>query len=227
MIREKSGTGHLPSRPPASISLAVPTALPCDCSHDQTLLLIRGGTVEPNPASPCAARRPSPGGVHRDHRLAFAADGSLWVLQFATQPGLTGPGALIRVDPDGTRTTVASDGLLAPTSVALGPGGALDVSNWCLPGRGTVPLQRPRAAYRALKGPSAAHAAIAATTIRRAHVFSAQVGRPRRATTKRAAVPRSVRVAGTASSRNPQSRAKRPVRGSYWKQRKRTRPGSG
>jgi hypothetical protein len=51
--------------------------------------------------------------------LAVACDGrSLYVLQHATGPGLTGPGALIRVAPDGTRTTVNTD-LTAPTSVAV------------------------------------------------------------------------------------------------------------
>lgn len=61
--------------------------------------------------------------------IAFAPDGNLYVLQFATGPGLSGNGALIRVDPDGTRTTIASAGLLAPTSVAIDRDGRLYVSN--------------------------------------------------------------------------------------------------
>jgi hypothetical protein len=52
--------------------------------------------------------------------LAFGPDGSFYVLQFATGPGLSGPGALIRVAPDGTRTIIASEGLFNPTSVVLG-----------------------------------------------------------------------------------------------------------
>jgi hypothetical protein len=52
--------------------------------------------------------------------LAFGCDRrTLYVLQFATGPGLSGPGALIRVARDGTRTTVASAELSAPTSVAI------------------------------------------------------------------------------------------------------------
>jgi hypothetical protein len=39
------------------------------------------------------------------------------------------PAALIRVDPDGTRTTLASEGLVRPTSVAVGEDGAIYVSN--------------------------------------------------------------------------------------------------
>jgi hypothetical protein len=55
--------------------------------------------------------------------LAFGCDRrSLYVLQHATGPGLSGPGALIRVAPDGSRTTVASAELTQPTSVAISCG---------------------------------------------------------------------------------------------------------
>ncbi len=50
--------------------------------------------------------------------LAFDRDDNLYVLEHATGPGLSGPGALPRVTPDGVRTTIASD-LTRPTSVAL------------------------------------------------------------------------------------------------------------
>jgi hypothetical protein len=53
--------------------------------------------------------------------LTFGPDCSLYVLQHATGPGLSGPGALIRVTPDGTRTTLASEGLTTPTSVVIAP----------------------------------------------------------------------------------------------------------
>jgi hypothetical protein len=72
--------------------------------------------------------------------LAFAKDGSLYVLQFATGEGLSGPGALIRVAPNGTRTTVLSDGLIAPTSVAIGKDGDAYISNCgVFPGSGPYP----------------------------------------------------------------------------------------
>ena len=61
--------------------------------------------------------------------IAFAPDGSLYVLQHATGPVFfSGPGVVIRVAPDGTRTTVA-EGLIRPTSVLVGPDGALYVTN--------------------------------------------------------------------------------------------------
>jgi len=73
--------------------------------------------------------------------MAFDGEGNLWVLQHATGPfQQTGLGVLICVTPDrtqpdicgqyqaGTRTTVLS-GLTRPTSVAVGPDGALYVSH--------------------------------------------------------------------------------------------------
>jgi hypothetical protein len=53
--------------------------------------------------------------------LTFGPDGSLYVLQHATGPDLSGDGALIRVAPDGTRTIMASAGLVRPTSVVIAP----------------------------------------------------------------------------------------------------------
>ena len=61
--------------------------------------------------------------------LAFGADGTLYVLQFATGPVFfTGPGELIRVAPDGSRSVVPG-GLNFPTSVAVGADRALYVTN--------------------------------------------------------------------------------------------------
>jgi len=51
------------------------------------------------------------------------------VLQHATGPVFfPGPGELIRVAPDGTRSLVAG-GLTRPTSIVVGPDGEIYVSN--------------------------------------------------------------------------------------------------
>jgi hypothetical protein len=51
--------------------------------------------------------------------MAVGRDGSLYVLQFATGPGLAQPGALIRVRPDGMREELAAGRLTAPTGLVL------------------------------------------------------------------------------------------------------------
>ena len=72
--------------------------------------------------------------------LTFGADGSLYVVQIdsaglATPPPHPPIGSLIRVAPDGTRSTVAA-GLFAPGGVAFGPDGApyLTVCSVCAGG---------------------------------------------------------------------------------------------
>jgi hypothetical protein len=72
--------------------------------------------------------------------LAFDTRGNLYVLEYATDSLLNNlnsgtsilntTGALIRVAPDGTRTTIASDGLISPNSVEIGPDNAIYVSNY-------------------------------------------------------------------------------------------------
>lgn len=71
--------------------------------------------------------------------IDFGPDGSLFVLEMFTNGLLSGDptGALIKVAPDGTRTTIASDGLVAPTGMTVGPDGSIYVSNFgVFPGSG-------------------------------------------------------------------------------------------
>jgi hypothetical protein len=60
--------------------------------------------------------------------LAWGPDGHLYVLQFASLPGNSGPGILYRLESDGTKTPVVTD-LIAPGGVEFGPDGALYISN--------------------------------------------------------------------------------------------------
>jgi len=72
--------------------------------------------------------------------LAFAGK-NLLVLEFATK-GLLGPkspGALVKLEPDGRRTVIASTGLAQPTGIAVG-GGSIYISNHGVsPGNGPKP----------------------------------------------------------------------------------------
>jgi hypothetical protein len=73
--------------------------------------------------------------------IAFGLDGSLYVLQISKNGLLSGDpaGALIRVAPNGTRTELAPGQLFLPGGIAVGPDGALYVTNWAvLPGGGQV-----------------------------------------------------------------------------------------
>ena len=79
--------------------------------------------------------------------LAFGSDGSMYVLEMFKnglgnvnpQNPSTAAGALIRVAPDGTKTTIASDGLFAPAGLAIASDGSIYVTNFgILPGQGQV-----------------------------------------------------------------------------------------
>jgi hypothetical protein len=63
--------------------------------------------------------------------IAFDHEGRLLVLQISSQGLATGnlAGALIRVEHDGSRTTLAEQGLLAPAGVAVADDGTLYVTN--------------------------------------------------------------------------------------------------
>ncbi len=74
--------------------------------------------------------------------IIFGPDGSLYVLEIATNSLLSGDptGALIRIYPDGSREVIASEGLIMPGGVVIGTDGALYVTNCsaCPAGAGEV-----------------------------------------------------------------------------------------
>lgn len=63
--------------------------------------------------------------------IAFDRDGNLYVLEFATNGLLSGDstGALIRVAPDGSRKTIASQGLTNPSGMTVGPDDMIYIAN--------------------------------------------------------------------------------------------------
>lgn len=78
--------------------------------------------------------------------LKFGRDGSLYVLQLTTTGLLTGNplGALIRVDPDGTRSEIAPGSLISPGGFVIARDGSIYVSRFAtLPGAGDVVRIRP------------------------------------------------------------------------------------
>lgn len=73
--------------------------------------------------------------------LAFGPDGHLYVLEIVKDGLLSGEitGALIRVEADGSHTEIASEGLVAPTGLAIANDGAIYISNFGIfPGAGQV-----------------------------------------------------------------------------------------
>jgi hypothetical protein len=82
--------------------------------------------------------------------IAFGRDGSLYVLEFtkngllAAEQGGDPTGALIRIAPDGTRTEIASEGLVFPGGLAVRGNGTVLVTNLAVfPGQGEVVRIRP------------------------------------------------------------------------------------
>jgi hypothetical protein len=71
--------------------------------------------------------------------IEFDRQGGLYVLQYSSgATGSTAPGSLLRLSPDGTRSTIV-DGLSQPTSVKVGPEGAVYLTvNSVSPGMGQV-----------------------------------------------------------------------------------------
>jgi hypothetical protein len=74
--------------------------------------------------------------------LSFDTEGNLYALQYANESGWKGnfDGSLIKIAPNGNRTTLASGGgLIAPTSLTIGSDGDIYIVNkGGLPGQGQV-----------------------------------------------------------------------------------------
>jgi sugar lactone lactonase YvrE len=63
--------------------------------------------------------------------VAFGKDGSLYVLELTTDPSTFAPtGAIVRVKPDGSRSTIGKRVLHYPGGLAIGADGSIYVSNW-------------------------------------------------------------------------------------------------
>ena len=72
--------------------------------------------------------------------VAFGPDGSLFVTQFATNFAKNNlKGSVIRVAPDGSRTKLGGNKLLAPTGAAVDSTGAVYVSNYSV-----LPAKTPK-----------------------------------------------------------------------------------
>ncbi|WP_413160912.1 ScyD/ScyE family protein [Capilliphycus salinus ALCB114379] len=79
--------------------------------------------------------------------IAFDPDGNLLVLQFADEAqwknSVNGslkdlPGSVIKVTPDGKRTTIASEGIFSAAGIQVGPDGGIYVSNNAIGTNGSV-----------------------------------------------------------------------------------------
>lgn len=125
---------RVPVPPPFSLADAVPTKVvrgPDGALYVATLAGIPFlmGTAAVYRVVPGAPPELFAGGFKMITDLDFGPDGSLFVVQFDTAPIFVGaPGALVRITPDGTRTTLRGD-LFQPTGVAVGLDGSVYVSN--------------------------------------------------------------------------------------------------
>jgi hypothetical protein len=128
-----------PAPPPFAQSEAVPTEVqrgPDGALYVSTLsgVPFLAGTAAIYRVVPGEPPMLYAGGFKTITDFAFAPDGSMYVLEFASGPiFFGGPGQLVHVAVDGTRTTVVQD-LSGPTGVLIGPDGSVYISN-----RGNLP----------------------------------------------------------------------------------------
>jgi len=123
-----------PAPPPFNQSDAVPTRVRRGPDGALYVSTLSGAPFAIGAAAIYRVREGQPpvvyaGGFKTITDFAFAPDGGLYVLQFATAPVFFGgPGALIRVAPGGARTTITA-ALAQPTGIAVGDDGSVYVSN--------------------------------------------------------------------------------------------------
>ena len=123
-----------PAPPPRNTAEAVPTEVERGPDGALYVSLLTG---VPFTAGAALIYRVAPGealqvyasGFKTITDFTFGPDGSLYVIEYASAPTFFGgPGKLIRVAPDGTRTTITA-ALNHPTGVLVGNDGAIYVSN--------------------------------------------------------------------------------------------------
>jgi hypothetical protein len=136
-----------PGQPPTFPMDAVPTSV---VSGPDRAYYVGQLTGFPFPVGGARVYRVDPGGSDPEvyaqgftniTDIAFGPDGSLYVLEFATNGILSGDpaGALKRVRPNGSIETVVSEGLVAPTGLAIDRKGHAYISNYgALAGVGQV-----------------------------------------------------------------------------------------
>ncbi|MFL5608503.1 MAG: ScyD/ScyE family protein [Gemmatimonadaceae bacterium] len=121
-----------PGCPPGATRDFVPTSIITGPDGAYYIGHLNGLTILPGSSSVWRMER---GGVPEVYRtgftwiiaLAFDPSGNLWVLQHSDGPNTNSGGSLIRVAPDGTHTTVASN-LPRPGGLAVDENGAVYVS---------------------------------------------------------------------------------------------------
>jgi hypothetical protein len=127
-----STLGVFPSRPQGRSTDSVPTAVEVGPDEAYYVGELTGGPFPVGEARVYRVAGGAPtiycGGFTAIIDIAWGPDGHLYVLQFATGPGLSGPGILYRIDSGCTKTPVVTD-LIAPGGVVFGPDGAIYISN--------------------------------------------------------------------------------------------------
>jgi hypothetical protein len=131
-----------PFNPPFAVFEAVPTQVRRGPGGALYVSILTGAPFLPGAAGIYRIRPNQPpqlfAGFTQITDFTFAPDGSGYLVQHGSGPFFSGPGALVHVAPDGTRTTITTE-LVRPVGVAVGPDEAVYVSHKPgVPGGGEV-----------------------------------------------------------------------------------------